>query len=230
MLNLKVATLDAHTCWTNTNTPSRWKMQDNTKEYIVIHQTGCPNVPAAKMRQSFNNYPVERSAGAHFFIDDIEALQIVSPDYITWNCGDGTKTNRAITNYNSIAIEGCIFDDKTKYANTLKHAAELVAFLMNKYNIPIERVKMHQDASGKQCPDYLLRGVHGYTWANFLQMAKGANLNNLVQDIAINTNGKVLKYKAINIEGNNFVKLQDLKQTGAIIGYSNGMPTITTKQ
>lgn len=229
MLNLKIQTLDGHTCWTNTNTPSRWKMQTNTKEYIVIHQTGCPNVPATKMRQSFNNYPVERSAGAHYFVDNIEALQIVSPDFITWNCGDGTKTNRSITNFNSIAIELCIFDDKDRYANTLKQGSELVAYLMDTYNIPIERVKMHQDASGKMCPDYLLRGVHGYTWADFLQMAKGANMSKLVNDLTINTNGELLKYKAINIDGNNFVKLQDLQKAGIVVGYANGIPTLTTK-
>ena len=55
-------------------------------------------------------------------------------------------------NANSIGIEMCINSDgdfNKTYSNTLK----LTKYLMEKYNIPLENVVRHYDASRKICPN-----------------------------------------------------------------------------
>lgn len=133
-LNYIKKPLGPHTKYTDGKAPSRWQQSKNIMKYIVIHQTGCDDCDADRMWRSYNNNPVPRSAGVHYFIDDINCFEMVEPQYITWNCGDGSNgTNtRKITNSNSIAIEICIFSDKVRYAKTLEHSALLVQYLMDK--------------------------------------------------------------------------------------------------
>ena len=38
------------------------------------------------------------------------------------------------------------------YKRQEKNAAKLIASLMDKFNIPIDRIRKHQDWSGKYCP------------------------------------------------------------------------------
>lgn len=52
--------------------------------------------------------------------------------------------------------------------------------------------------------------------------------NEMVKKIKVKVNGVVKEVNAINKDGNNYVKLQDLKDSKIEIGY-NGMPVITTK-
>lgn len=56
-----------------------------------------------------------------------------------------------ISNTNSIGIEMCL-PSGTVTAKTEANTIELVQYLMKKYNIPINRVVRHYDASRKNCP------------------------------------------------------------------------------
>lgn len=56
-----------------------------------------------------------------------------------------------ISNTNSIGIEMCL-PGGTVTAKTEANTIELVKYLMKKYNIPIDRVVRHYDASRKNCP------------------------------------------------------------------------------
>ncbi len=48
---------------------------------------------------------------------------------------------------------------------------KLTAFLMHKYNIPIENVVPHKKWSGKDCPSRLLYGLYG-GWDGFIEKVK----------------------------------------------------------
>lgn len=71
----------------------------------------------------------------------------------SWNCGDGAGVY-GIRNNNTIAIEMCCNSNGEISATTEANTVELVRHLMQKYNIPLERVVRHYDASRKICPNW----------------------------------------------------------------------------
>lgn len=119
-------------------------------EYIVIHDTGntSKGAGADNHYRYFNGG--NRNASAHYFVDDKEIIQTVEDTNASWHCGDG-KGKYGITNSNSIGVEICINSDGD-YQKAVVNAAELIKHLMEKYNIPIDKVVRHYDASRKICP------------------------------------------------------------------------------
>jgi N-acetylmuramoyl-L-alanine amidase len=119
-------------------------------EYIVIHDTGntSKGAGADNHYRYFNGG--NRNASAHYFVDDKEIIQTVEDANASWHCGDG-KGKYGITNSNSIGVEICINSDGD-YEKAVANAIELVKHLMDKHNIPIEKIVRHYDASRKICP------------------------------------------------------------------------------
>jgi len=119
-------------------------------QYIVIHDTGNKN-KGANADANFNYFNGgNRNASAHYFVDDKKILQVVEDTNASWHCGDGGG-KFGITNQNSIGIEICVNSDGN-YDKAVANAIELTKYLMKKYNIPLERVVRHYDASRKLCP------------------------------------------------------------------------------
>lgn len=120
----------------------------NTKEYIVVHDTGNKT----DSDEGNANYfcTGSRGASAHYFVDDDSITQVVQDNDCSWHCGDGGM-KYGIGNRNSIGIEQCrvngVVTAKTQ-ANTL----DLIVMLMKKYGIPESKVVRHYDASRKNCP------------------------------------------------------------------------------
>lgn len=119
-------------------------------EYIVIHDTGntSKGAGADNHYRYFNGG--NRNASAHYFVDDKEIIQTVEDANASWHCGDG-KGKYGITNSNSIGVEICINSDGD-YEKAVANTVELVKHLMEKHNIPIEKIVRHYDASRKICP------------------------------------------------------------------------------
>ena len=119
--------------------------------YIVIHDTGN-KAKGANADAHFNYFNGgNRSASADFFVDSGKVLQINDYNaYATWHVGDG-KGKYGITNQNSVGIEICVNADGN-YEEAVNKAVNLTKFLMQKLNVPIERVVRHFDASRKNCP------------------------------------------------------------------------------
>ncbi len=120
-------------------------------QYIVIHDTGnqSKGANADAHFKYFNGG--NRNASADFFVDDKKVLQINDyHTYATWHVGDG-KGKYGVTNQNSVGIEICVNADGN-YEEAVKKAVNLTKFLMQKLNVPIERVIRHYDASRKNCP------------------------------------------------------------------------------
>lgn len=142
--------------------------------YIVVHDTGNPS-RGANATAHYNYFNGgDRSSSADFFVDDTQVLCV--NDYYkfyTWHCGDG-HGKYGITNRNSVGIEFCINVDSDRN-KTLERTAQLVRELMQKLNIPIERVVRHYDASRKNCPQSM-SGNGWAQWYKFKEKLKGENL------------------------------------------------------
>jgi len=130
--------------------------QEITPEYIVIHETGGygEGVNADRIYSYWNRDP-EAKASAHFIVDETKAIQMLELNWKGWHVGDNNGYSD-ITNSNSIGIEICVNSDGNYIASRAR-AIRLVKYLMNELNIDADHVVRHYDASGKQCPEIMLR-------------------------------------------------------------------------
>ena len=133
-------------------------------KYLAIHFTAGSSSKAGSAK-SVKHVFEQRKASADFCVDDRDMVQF-NPDlhnYYCWAVGDGNG-KYGVTNKNSISIEICSSLKKGTSAAVpnhsgwyftdaaLENAVKLSKYLMNKYNIPIDRVIRHYDASRKSCP------------------------------------------------------------------------------
>ena len=133
-------------------------------KYLAIHFTAGSSSKAGSAK-SVKHVFEQRQASADFCVDDQDIVQF-NPDlknYYCWAVGDGNG-KYGVTNKNSISIEICSSLKKGTSAAVpnhsgwyftdaaLENAVKLSKYLMKKYNIPIDRVIRHYDASRKSCP------------------------------------------------------------------------------
>ena len=123
----------------------------NNIQYIVIHYTGNRGDTAKNNADYF--YGGDRQASAHYFVDDNSIWQVVEDFCGAWHVGDGGG-KYGITNRNSIGIEQCCMSNGEISEKTENNCIELVKYLMKKYNIDINHVVRHYDASRKICPNW----------------------------------------------------------------------------
>lgn len=139
----------------------------NKKLYITIHQTG--NTSKGTNAINHARYIENGSTTTwHYTVDEQNIVQHFNDDVQCWHAGDG----RGNGNLNSIGIELCINSDGD-YTGTIKNSVNLVKYLMNKYNIPIEKVVQHNRWSGKNCPMQIRQGKNGINWNDYINMIKG---------------------------------------------------------
>ena len=133
-------------------------------KYLVIHYTAGGS---SKKGSALKCYDVwtNRQASCDFAVDDVDIVCFNNdiPNKYSWEVGDG-KGKYGVTNINSIGIEICSNLKKGTSAAVPNHtgwyftdaainnAVKLSKYLMKKYNIPIDRVIRHYDASRKDCP------------------------------------------------------------------------------
>lgn len=131
-------------------------------KYLVIHDTGNSNKGAGALNHRNYVENNKRGASAHYFVDDKVIVQFVGDSLSAGSVGDG-KGKYGITNANSLSIEMCINSD-ADYAKTYKNTVELTKNLMKKFNIPIDRVVRHYDASRKSCPNHMRQNNWSKWW------------------------------------------------------------------
>ena len=134
----------------------------NSILYIVVHYTGNRGDTAKNNVDFF--YNGDRGASAHYFVDNNSIWQSVEDYRAAWAVGDGSGMY-GITNSNSISVEMCCQLNGEVSESTEKNTVDLVKHLMKVYNVPIENVVRHYDASRKVCPNWSANNWQ--RWFNF---------------------------------------------------------------
>ena len=142
-----------------------------TPEYITVHNTAndasAYNEIAYMKRNSYNSY--------HFAVDDVEARQGLPLDRNNFSCGDGAN---GTGNRKSIAIEICYSKSGgARYVQAEENCVQLVAYLLKKYGLGVDRVKKHQDWSGKYCPHRILAENRWESFKDRVRRAMGGALS-----------------------------------------------------
>lgn len=130
--------------------------KDSQIKYIVVHYVGATG--GAKDNCKYFEWTY-RGASAHYFVGHQgEIWQCVLDEDVAWHSGTtGTYYHPYCRNSNAIGVEMCCrvkSDGTTWYfeQDTVDATVELVKYLMEKYNIPVENVVRHYDVTHKSCP------------------------------------------------------------------------------
>lgn len=136
------------------NTANYGGLRAKKVKYIVVHYTAGNGDTARDNGIYFQRNEV--GASAHWFVDETMALNSVPEEFVAWHCGGANYVHPECRNSNSIGVELCSRRGKDgEYyflPETVDNAVELVRELMEKYNVPPERVIRHYDVTGKKCP------------------------------------------------------------------------------
>lgn len=136
-----------------------------TPQYITVHNT-ANDAPAEKeISYMISN---NNQVSFHVAIDDKTVIQAIQFNRTAWHCGDGTGTG----NMKSIGIEICYSKSGgARYTAAEENAVQYIAKLLKQYGWGIDRVKKHQDWSGKYCPHRILSENR---WNSFLKRIENA--------------------------------------------------------
>ena len=145
---------------------------------IAIHNTGNNGRGAnAKAHNIYihnmaNLTPKDtRYASWHLSVDDKYIYQHIPFNESAWHTGDGSGLKSG--NRNAIGIEICENPDMD-YAKAEENAVALSAYLMDIFNIGINKVKPHQAYSGKYCPRVILKRDGSFSkFSNRINKANG---------------------------------------------------------
>lgn len=126
-------------------------------KWLVIHYTANQGDTAKNNADYFAREGV--GVSANYFVDESEIWQSVKDTDTAQHCGGKRQSNQGGAQYgicknsNSIGIEICMNDKQGKVRHgSIKTAAELVRYLMQRYSVPLDHVIRHHDVTGKHCP------------------------------------------------------------------------------
>ncbi|MEC1690376.1 N-acetylmuramoyl-L-alanine amidase [Bacillus mojavensis] len=121
-------------------------------KYITFHNTANDASADAEIRYMLGN---NNEVSYHFAVDDKEVVQGIPTDRNAFHCGDGSGVNSG--NRSSIGVEVCYSKSGgAKYKAAEKLAIKFIAQLLKERGWGVDRVRKHQDWSGKYCPHRVL--------------------------------------------------------------------------
>ena len=122
-----------------------------TAEGITIHNTANDASAANEIKYMKSN---DKEISYHIAVDDKEAILGIPLNRNAWAAGDGAKGKG---NRTQIHIEICYSKSGgPKYQKAEERTIKLVAQMLHLMGWGIDRVKKHQDWSGKNCPHRIL--------------------------------------------------------------------------
>ena len=141
-----------------------------TPQYITIHNTA--NDASANNEYTFmTKTNASSTTGWHIVVDDVKAIYAVPLNRNSWHAGDG---GNGPGNRKSIGIEICYSKSGgERYNKAEENCVQLVAMLLKRYGWGIDRVKKHQDWSGKYCPHRILAEGRWESFKNRIAKAMG---------------------------------------------------------
>ncbi len=196
----------------NLTTINRTVKTNRDIKYIVVHYTGNQKDTAYANTQYFKS--ANRGSSAHYFVDENSIWQCVEDKDIAWHCGTSGKYYHAeCRNANSIGVEMC--DSVSRNAAVEKNTAELVRYLMDKYNIDIDHVIRHYDVTHKRCPAEL---VDNGEWIDFRSKIVNGGNDEM-------TEAEKAKMQAIDESLSNLYRIvQDMKDRNPVYKTVNDVP------
>lgn len=130
---------------------------------IFVHYTANPKTSAAQNRSYFENLGVthERAASAHFIIGyEGEIIQCIPLDEEAYAVVE--------RNGDSISIECCyLAQDGSFTQETYDSLVEMLAWLLDQYDLEPNDILRHYDCGGKLCPIYYVK--HEDAWQKLLE-------------------------------------------------------------
>ncbi|MED4828125.1 N-acetylmuramoyl-L-alanine amidase family protein [Bacillus atrophaeus] len=119
-------------------------------QYITFHNTANDASAANEIAYMLRN---NSSTSYHFAVDDKEVVQGIPTNRNAWHCGDGNGTG----NRKSIGVEVCYSKSGgAKYKAAEALAIKFIAQLLKERGWGVDRVRRHQEWSGKYCPHRVL--------------------------------------------------------------------------
>ncbi len=150
----------------NLVSPSKYSIKcpyPMTPEFTVVHNTANDANAANEVAYMIRN---DNKVSFHYAVDDKEIVQGIPENRNAWHAGDGTNGRG---NRKGLSIEICYSKSGGKrFEEAEKLAAKFIAFKLNEKGWGIDRVKKHQDFSGKYCPHRTL----DMGWQRFLDMVQ----------------------------------------------------------
>jgi N-acetylmuramoyl-L-alanine amidase len=138
-------------------------------EFIVVHNTYNDAPAANEVAYMIKN---NSQVSFHYAIDDKEIVQGIPENRNAWHAGDGGKGKG---NRKGLSIEICYSKSGgPRFIQAEKNAAKFIANKLKEKNWGIDKVKKHQDFSGKYCPHRTL----DMGWQRFSDMIQN-ELNKL---------------------------------------------------
>ncbi|HEM4128987.1 TPA: N-acetylmuramoyl-L-alanine amidase [Streptococcus suis] len=122
-----------------------------TPQWLTIHNTANDASALAEISYMNGNW---NEVSYHWAVDDVQAIQAIAHNRNAWHCGDGLGPG----NLTSIGIEIChsLTPGNPRYAKSEDNGAKLAALILHELGWGIDRIRKHQDWSGKYCPHRIL--------------------------------------------------------------------------
>ena len=132
-------------------------------EFIVVHNTANDASAANEIAYMIRN---DNQVSFHYAVGDKEIIQGIPENRNAWHAGDGGS---GPGNRRGIGIEICYSKSGgQRFIEAEKLAAKFIAFKLKEKGWGIDKVKKHQDFSGKYCPHRTL----DMGWQRFLDMVQ----------------------------------------------------------
>lgn len=134
-----------------------------TPEFIVVHNTANDASARNEIAYMISN---NNQVSFHYAVDDKEIVQGIPENRNAWHAGDG---NNGSGNRKGLSIEICYSKSGgQRFIEAEKLAAKFIAYKLKEKGWSIDRVKKHQDFSGKYCPHRTL----DMGWQRFLDIVQ----------------------------------------------------------
>ncbi len=175
---LQVSTTDL-LCQNKANRPGR----HIKPEWVVFHWTANEGKGADALANARYFQRATVAASAHYCVDDIRVVRCIPDDEMAYHVGAKKYTPWCIEhigkspNAKTIGIEMCV-NQGASFWQMYSNAVRLTADLLNKYNLPTDRVIRHYDVTGKLCPAFMVSDAKAKqymartakeAWATFLK-------------------------------------------------------------
>ena len=116
-------------------------------EFIVVHNTANDATARNEIAYMIKN---DNQVSFHYAIDDKEIVQGIPENRNAWHAGDGGSGEG---NRKGLSVEICYSKSGgQRFIDAEKLSARFIAFKLNEKGWGIDKVKKHQDFSGKYCP------------------------------------------------------------------------------